>query len=94
MQDAFYKGQPSGPQAVAGWMKQHAGDKPPPKVRILITTDGRMSDKASIQREAKLGGKDGRTPTGLELPDGLFVDLHGTKLPGDDHWAAELMPWK
>jgi hypothetical protein len=99
-------------------MKEHAGDKPPPQVRILVTTNGRMSDKASIQDEAKYDRvqKDGRSlfggrsrvarildrtatisierQTGLELPDRVFVDLHGSKsLKGDAHWAAELMPW-
>jgi len=85
MQDAFWKGQSDGPRRVAQWIKDRANDTPPPQVRILITTNGRMSDKASIQREARQHG--------LELPDALFVDLHRQRFQRDAHWEAELKPW-
>ncbi len=85
MQDAFWKGQTEGPRLVAQWIKDHEKDTPPPQVRILITTNGRMSDKASIQAEARRQG--------LDLPDSLFVDQHNQRFQRDAHWEAELKPW-
>ncbi|MBL8957587.1 MAG: hypothetical protein JNK82_42830 [Myxococcaceae bacterium] len=85
MQDAFYKGQSDGPRTVAQWLKDRAGDTPPPQLRILVTTNGRMSDKKSIQDEARQHG--------LTLPDAVFVDQSGQRFSRDAHWEADLKRW-